>query len=781
MPPFQSAIKKLEFDRILHRISQLASSDPGRERAHQLFPKGSPDDVVAELQKVTDAKELLIQEGGVPLDGVKNITPQLKKTSIANAVLSAEELLNICSTLQASRLMKTYLGKKRPERTSLQDLQNSLLVDKVIEYNISQAIDEHARVRDSASKQLRTIRREIVDVSSQLRDRLAAILKRVSEMEFLQEEIVTTRDGRMVIPVKTEFKRNVPGFIHSTSASGATTFIEPAETLELNNRLRELHIEEQREIDRILRELTEQVREIGPPLQVALGALSDLDVIFARAKYSVELIGCAPVVVNDVRLQLVDARHPGLLMRHRRDEVVPLNVSLGGNVRSLVITGPNAGGKSVALKTIGLLALCVQAGIHISASDASEFCIFDDIFVDIGDDQSIEHDLSTYSSHLVNLRDIVQNASGKSLVLMDEIGAGTDPEEGGALAISILTELGQRGSITVSTTHLGMLKAFVHQAEGMMNGSMEFDQQHLRPTYRFVAGIPGSSYAIELAERMGLPSQTVHRAKSYLGAEKVNLEELLLDLARRSQKYDQQLSALAKERSQTTALLQEYQKKMDEVRKETKEIQREAMRKAEDIVARAQVTVEKVVKEIKEQRATSISIKQAKAAIQQTREQLQTEQEQMAPRSDAALQVGDFVLMPGSTEVGEISEIKGNHATVLWRHGILRVRVSTLQKTDKKKAETDRRSVFDLPLQAQSEIDLRGMTGDEAVQKVEHFIDDAYVSGLKKVSIIHGKGTGTLRKRIAELLQQYRYVRSFRLGEWNEGGSGVTVVELHDK
>ncbi len=404
-----------------------------------------------------------------------------------------------------------------------------------MEYNIVECIDEDGHIRDSASKDLKRIRQDLISTAETLRKRLSSILTRVSEKDFLQEEIITTRDGRMVVPVKAEHKNHVPGFIHSSSASGATVFIEPAETLDLNNALTELQLSEQREIARILGELTVQVRAIRSQLEPTIALLATLDLTFAKAKYSIEVIGNPPAISTAPRLRLFQARHPVMLQRHRREEVIPFDLELGGDIRTLVITGPNAGGKSVAMKSIGLLALCAQSGLHIPAAPESELCVFESVFVDIGDEQSIENDLSTYSSHLLRMRDILFGATDRSLVLIDEIGAGTDPAEGGALAASILHDLTWRGSTTVATTHHGMLKAFAHETKGVSNASMEFDQETLKPTYRFRFGVPGSSYALELAKRLELPVSVVEKARELVGDEKIKLESLLTELERQSQ------------------------------------------------------------------------------------------------------------------------------------------------------------------------------------------------------------------------------------------------------
>jgi DNA mismatch repair protein MutS2 len=779
MADFSTAIRKLEFDKVLDRLQQLVASGPARQLASHLVPMTDPLSIEQELQRVSEAKELLIIEGAVPLDGIKNILPALKRAVIEHHVLASKELLEIASTLRASRTLASFISKRQKNYPHLAEFLASLYSDKVIEYNILECIDEEGRILDSASKELLRIRREMISTADALRKRLASILKRVSEKEFLQEEIVTTRDGRMVVPVKTEYKKQVPGFIHTSSASGATVFIEPAETLDLNNALTELQLSEQREIAAILAQLTEQVREIQPHLEPMLSTLSVMDLLFAKAKYSIEILGNPPRVTSEQQVRLIQARHPVLLQRHRREEVVPLDIELGESVRTLVITGPNAGGKSVAMKCVGLLALCAQSGLHIPVAPESELGVFDSIYVDIGDEQSIEDDLSTYSSHLLRMRDIVTGARSRSLVLLDEIGAGTDPAEGGALAASILAELTQRGALTIATTHHGMLKAFAHETPNVSNASMEFDQETLKPTYRFRSGIPGSSYALELANRLDLPLSVVNRARSFVGDEKIKLENLLAELERQTQEYRTQIQDVSSERARLNSLVKIYEQKTKDLKDELKVIRKHAVDEAKDIVSGAQALIERSVKEIRESSAEKKAVQTARQNVQEFQKKIQ----ELAPKEQAPpleeLEIGDTVRVKDTQQEGELVEMKPPSATVVSGNARLRVRLDTLVKVKGRiNSENSASSSALYTPEGKTEIDLRGLLGDEAIPQVERFLDDALVSGLHRVDIIHGKGTGALRKRISEFLKTYPHVKSFRLGEWNEGGAGVTVVEL---
>ena len=780
-PQFTSALKKLEFDKVLDRVSKLALTDLGRARVLKILPSLNAVDIQQELRRVSAMKELLIAEGGIPVEGTSNIIPTLRKIAVENQVCSIQELLEIGSTLRASHAVHTFLAKRKVQYPDLAPFIDLLFVDKITEFNISQALDEQGFIKDTASKELRQIRRDLSAASDALRTRLEMILKKVSKQNFVQDEILTTRDGRMVIPVKVEHKTHVAGFIHSTSASGQTVYIEPAETLDLNNALRELQLSEQREIHKILTDLTKQVREIREPLETSLQTLVELDVLVAKGKYSIETIGNGLTLSDTPELRLVQARHPVLLQRHKREEVVPLDLVIGDTNTTLLVTGPNAGGKTVALKTVGLLAVCTMAGLHVPAALESTVFPFKNIFVDIGDDQSIESDLSTFSSHLINMKETVSEADRESLVLIDEIGAGTDPAEGAALAAALLTELHRKQAITIATTHDGFLKAFAHQSEGMENASMEFNQESLRPTYRFRTGVPGSSFAFELAERIGISRNVLELARTHVGVEKNKLETLILDLERQNQLLSTQLLEAKREREHLAHLTEEYEAKTSQLRKEIADVKRKAVSEARDLVRSVKATIEQSVKEIRESAARPDVVRTKRENMRQlTEELLHQEPAKIDEQSTSqVLQVGDRVRLTDGTQIGEITQIQKDYALVAWGNTTMRVGLQNLVRQESPQGLQYAIPRADLPtIEAKNEIDLRGLLGDEAIDQVQRFLDNAFVAGLHRVDIIHGKGTGALRKRVSEFLKTCPHVKSYRLGEWNEGGSGVTVVEI---
>ncbi|MCX6121415.1 MAG: endonuclease MutS2 [Ignavibacteriales bacterium] len=782
LPPyFVDAQRKLEYDKVVERISKLAFSESGRQQTLRLTPQIDRTIIEQELRKVSEAKELLIAETAIPLDGFKNIVAALKKTTVENQVLSLVELLEIAATIRVSRSLKVFLVKRASQYPAIGIYHQQLFADKIIEHHIDEALDERGFVKDSASRELRDIRRSMIGASDALRKRLESILRNVAQQEFLQDDIITTRDGRFVIPIKSEYKHSVPGFIHSSSSSGATVFIEPAESLELNNALRELQLREQREIHRILADLTKQVSEIREPLAVSYSALTELDVIFARGKYSIELCGNPPVISAVPCIKLFNARHPILLQHLKREKTVPLSIELGGETQTLIITGPNAGGKTVTMKTVGLLALCAQAGIHIPADSESELFPFQKIFVDIGDDQSIENDLSSFSSHLHSLHNILEEADALSLVLIDEIGTGTDPSEGGALAAVVLQDLTARQAITIATTHHGILKVFAHETLGMDNASMEFDQESLSPTYRFRSGIPGSSYAFELAERLGISHTLLNRARTQMGDEKTKLESLILELERQGQEYQHQLRQTAKEKEHLESMILSYEQKTTQLKRELGTIRKKAIEEAKEIVQQAQLKVERSVKEIRESGAQREIVRSSHQVLKKLGEDLEkfTLEEQTTPPNTELIEKGDIVRIRDGHEKGEVIEIHGKHAIVLCGDARLRITLTDLHKEQKQPKQYSSSSSTTPAPEAANEIDLRGLFGDEAIAQVQTFLDNAYAAGLHRVDIIHGKGTGALRKRISDFVKMYPHVKAFRLGEWNEGGTGVTVVELN--
>ena len=784
----EHALERLEFDKVRQRLMRYAASDIGRATLAGMMPSTSLAEIRAGLALVSELKRLLQEEGDFPLTGIYQVTSLIQRSAVEGAILFAKDLTQVGSTLRAARVLRTFVVKRRDRYPLIWDIADRLFTDKVLEFNIEQAIDESGAVRASASRELQSIRRIITERYEHLKRRLEGILKNVSELGFTQDDIITTREGRMVIPVKVEHKHRVPGFIHSASASGATVFIEPTETLELNNEIRSLQFQEQREIDRILKDLTLQVRDRGDSLLSNVSILARLDVLHARAKYSTEILGVEPVVTEEGPIKLIQARHPILLMTHGYNTTVPLDLDLGSTFNTLVISGPNAGGKSVALKCVGLLVLMAQSGLHIPASEQSRLRMFKKIFVDIGDDQSIENDLSTFSSHLANLKLIAGEADRSSLVLIDEIGTGTDPAEGGAIAASMLESLTRCGAFTVATTHHGALKVFAHETEGVENGAMEFDQETLTPTYRFKSGVPGSSYALEMAERMGFQDGLLKRSRDFLGHQQTKLENLIAELEASSQRYKRDLELLLAEKQRVDLLVNEYESKIAAQAKELREVKRKAIDEARQIVERANAVIERSIKEIKEKGADKTTTQDVRREVAQLKEEIRAKEEEVKQEPSAEkpemLTVGSAVKLAGENEVGEIKSIAPDGKTAVVVFGIVKMK---LRMSELQRAPLRTPSSAQAPVQLREKfaalahgLDLRGMTGEEAIPLVDKFIDDAALVGLHRIDIIHGKGTGALRRKVTEFLSHHPRVKTYRLAEWNEGGTGATVVELAD-
>jgi DNA mismatch repair protein MutS2 len=785
MIQFLQALEKLEFEKIRQRLFRYAYSEPGKELLHSLSVSTSLAEITVELNRVSELKKLLEEEAGFPLEGIHPVREAVQKASIEGTMLQPKELAQILSTLRAARTVRQFLSKRQERYPKLWMVAEQLYADKVLEYNLDQAVDETGAVRANASRELQSIRRAIGDKYEQLKTRLESILKNVSEQGFTQEEIITTREGRMVIPVKTEHKNRVHGFIHSASASGATVFIEPSETLDLNNEIRSLQFQEQREIERILRALTEQVGNLRAPLLLNIKLLAELDALHAKAKYSIEILGVEPELHESGAMKLAHARHPILMQTHGRDATVALDIEIGNDFNTLIISGPNAGGKSVAMKTVGVLSLMAQCGLHIPASEQSVLRIFNNIFVDIGDEQSIENDLSTFSSHLKNLKAIDEQANAGSLVLIDEIGSGTDPAEGGAIAAALLESLTKRGAYTIATTHHSALKVFAYDTDRVENGAMEFDQTTLTPTYRFKTGIPGSSYALEMAQRLGFNELVLGRSREFMGVQQAKLEHLITDLESLAQKYRTELETVQSEKYRLDELVNKYESKIASQAVELKELKRKAVDEAKEIIENANAVIERSIREIKERSADKEAVKQIREEVRKVQHELEVKQAELPIEpmefETSALEVGSLVQLAGGTETGEIASISADAKSAVVMFGSLKMKVAVkdLQKAKRRTSDSRRSAVVEeKPSEILRDIDLRGMTSDEAIPLVDKFIDTAMLSGLHRVDIIHGKGTGALRKKITDFLSKHPRVKSYRLGEWNEGGAGATVVEI---
>jgi DNA mismatch repair protein MutS2 len=785
----QHTLQVLEFHKIRQLVSQKTLSPLGRENALTILPMTDGERIALVLQEVSEALGLFQTGGELPLERFRDIRPGLARCLGEGSILEPEELLELSRILVLCREMVAFVKERSGDFPRLEASIGKIGLLEKLRRMIDRRIDLKGQVRDDASKTLRRLRQEQVTLRDRILSTLRSLLSSQSKARSRSEEVITLRDGRYVIPVPSRRRSRVPGVVHDRSASGTTLFIEPAAVIEQGNTLRELEVDEKREIVRILRELTAAVAEEAATIRTNLDVLGHLDLVQAKARLAMELSADVPRISADGVLRLKTARHPLLiLLAGEKDEVVPLDLMLGDEVRTVLITGPNTGGKTVALKTLGLLCLMFQAGLPVPAHPDSELPVYVNIYADIGDEQSLEQSLSTFSSHLRQIVKILQGAGPGTLVLLDEIGAGTDPEEGAALAMSILDDLTGRQVHTVATTHFGSLKVYAHDRSGMENASLEFDRTTLRPTYRFHMGLPGSSFALEIADRLGMPDPVVQRASRLIGPEGRKTSEIVEDLQRRVIWYQDKKAELEAEESRLKKMAEEYERKLGDVRQEERRIRERAVRDSQLVLAEANALVEKEVARIREGQASKESIKEAHRRLDERSARLKERRRELTDRPAAPaveLSRGDPVWIKSLQAEGEVVADIGRGDRYKVQVGNL---VMELDGADlDPRSEPSRRKKrpaggVDLggteSEEGGGEVDLLGLTCEEVVARLEKFMDRALLSGLSTLWIIHGKGTGALRQRVGEFLKGFPGVKGYRLGAWNEGGDGVTVVEL---
>lgn len=777
----QSVIDKLEFPKVLDLISRYAITESGRNKVLNLLPVNNPDYIKNEGELVNEAKELLNTVGYPPIEYLSEIFTVISETRIDGAVISGIKLLEILKLAKTSRLLRQFIFQESKENSLLKQKASGLFADKLFENRIEKIITEQGEIKENASTELARLRKEINNKKSELVKSINRIIKSLKEEDIVREDYLTLRDGRMVIPVKVEHKRHLRGFIHSESSTGQTVYIEPEETLDLNNDIISTSFAEKREIERILKELTKVIGQSAGQLKVSLEALAEIDSIFARAKYSLEIIGEFPGIENSKPLYLSEARHPLLLKKLGRQNTVPLSFELN-DINVVVITGPNAGGKTVVLKTIGLLNLMLQAGIHVPVNSESNFHIFDNILIDIGDQQSIEDDLSTFSSHLKNLTHIINSSDSKTLILLDEIGTGTEPAEGSALAASILDELQKKGSLVFATTHHGSLKVFAFNQKRMQNAAMEFDHSNLFPTYRFHLGIPGSSYAFEIAKRSGISESILDNAKKNIDDDKYSLERFLSELEEKSNKLNKKLNELEIENTRLKGLSALYKKSYEKIENEKKEILKKVKVESDLYLDNVNKQIEKVIKEIREKEASKEVIREAKKIIQDVKEENKNAFNFLNDKTNDNRQykVGDTVAIKNSSTVGKIVEINKEkaQATILVGSIKMKVKLSELiEAAESKSVQKEKFNNFPIT-EIDYRLDIRGERPEEAEYKVIRFIDEAYQASLDRVEILHGKGTGALKKTVWDILKHHDKIKNYYFAAIEFGGDGITIVEL---
>lgn len=778
--------EKLEFDKIISKIKSYCFSDSGKELCDNIPFYTDITDLNFELNKVQEMKDLILIEGGIDLAGLKDIRKILSSLNIEGYFVPSDKLLWLLDFIRIVKDVKSKINAAYKQSCQkyklLYELSSNLFYDKSIEYHIESTVDENGLVKDSASVDLKKIRNEIYRKSEYLRKTLNRILTEVSDQDFVRDDIISIRDGRLVIPVKVENKRKVPGIIHSTSASGVTAFIEPSETIEMNNELTELQYEEKREIERILRELTKKLADNCSELLSNVKIISELDFLYAKAKYAIEINASKPDF-DEKKINLINAYHPLLLEQLKIDNVVPLNFYIDENINTVVITGPNAGGKTVALKTIGLLQLMLQKAIFVPCNPDSRFRIFNKIYVSIGDEQSIEQNLSSFSSHLMHIKEILDEANEGTLVLIDEICSGTDPKSGSALAESILENLTERNAVTIVTTHIGELKVLAQKNQKIKNSSLEFDVGTISPNYHFVMGVPGHSFTFEIAKKYQIPEEIIDKAKNLVGSQQIKLDEIILDLEKEKQLYSKLRKKYDIENTKVEGMIKLYEDKISELKKREKEEIRKAEQKANEIISRANKLIENTIREIRE--SEKLDAKKVKSQFSNEAKKILNEipLEQMKDSEiKPVFNINDEVLIKDTFSRGIITEIDKDYAKVDVNGIILRVKLSDLELTknvSKPETITSKNTTdFSFLSNVNRELDIRGLYPYEIESKIEEFLNDAIIHNIPEVRIIHGKGTGKLRAKVHEILKKSKVVKSFRFGNWNEGDSGITIVEL---
>ncbi len=782
----------LEFDKIRHHISERCASPIARADIAQLTPISDPIQIEHRLRPILECNSLIAFDSPISIHQIPDIRRILISSAPEGATLSVADLLQVNEILINSRLLHTYLDSRRTKYPALWQIISPLTPFPQIEKTLELALDPVTQtLKDSASPELRKIRRTIENTRSRIREQVERILAQLPD-NVIQDRLVTVRADRFVIPIRENQKRKLEGLVHDQSSSGATLFVEPMATVSLNNDLRQAEMAEQREIKRILTQLTAQIGPISNTLRDNLEILCHFDAIYAKASFSRDLNATEPIFNTEGRIHLRNARHPLLIYRLRTEgsteEIVPLSLTLGTDHQTLILTGPNAGGKTVSLKTVGLLSLMAQAGLPIPADEKSELPIFSGIFADIGDAQSIENDLSTFSSHMRNLIDIEKIADGNALILLDEIGASTDPDEGSALAIALLNSLNNRGCRTIATTHHGALKAIAHSTPGMINGSMAFDAETLRPTFHLRTGIPGSSYAFEIAERLGLNPALISHARDLVGSDVRHVESLILDLDEAYGLHLEALEKAQKSQAELDALKADFEARLKDIEQRERNLTQNAKAEAKRIIDDAKALVERTVREIRESQANRDTIKEAHKTIEKEQKKLakppsQPKTSPTSPPPDTDLQPGDLVFSRTFEREGTlITPPNAGRVMVQMDNLKMELSVSDLELRQRPTHIEEKRKFPnrispknpDVPL----ELDLHGHTFEQAVDKLDQYLSDAILSHLSQVRINHGKGTGVLRRKIGSHLKQHPSVKNIYSATPEQGDWGVTIVDF---
>jgi DNA mismatch repair protein MutS2 len=780
----------LGFSEIRNLISEKCLSEAARQLVQRIQPQVKVDQIDKFLHQTQEFKNMIIHDTPLPVDHIYAIKPLAERIRVEGAFLAEEEFYRLLFSLRTVYAILRYFNDREGQYPYLELLFEHLPIEKSLVRAVEQVIDDRGKIRDNASRLLLDINQQISKSEQEARKRLDAVFKSAQTNGWTADGGITIREGRLCIPVLAENKRKVKGLIHDESATGQTAFIEPEEVFHLNNKVRDLEFERRREIIRILVALTDEIRPYVPLLISYHGLLTKLDFVRAKALFAIDIDAVMPVLSKDPELNLINARHPLLYLNTQKDPthtVVPLNIKIDEQDRIVLVSGPNAGGKSVCMKTVGLLQLMLQSGLLIPADERSSMGIFKQFFADIGDDQSIESDLSTYSAHLSKMKHFTSFANGRTLVLIDEFGTGTDPQFGGPIAEAILEQLNSKKVRGVVTTHYSNLKLFASNTEGLQNASMLFDNQQMKPLYILQMGKPGSSYAFEIAQKIGLSKEILASAKTKIGEQQNRVDSLLVDLERDKKDIYHTKVAVNKKEKELETLRQSYESLKAEMDANKKEILRKAKEEAREVLRNAIKLIENTISEIKTSNADKEKTKALRATLKQSldkhAEPLKKKAKPTTVSENIALEVGDWVRIDDTGSEGEILEITKNNSLIIALGSLRTVvksnRVSKLKSKEKSKA-VKRRSVLSSESIADfhPEVDVRGMRTEDALSKIELVLDRAVMIGYPSLKIIHGKGDGILRKFIRDYLRKYNHVSRFEDEHADRGGDGITYAYI---
>ncbi len=789
----QKVLRTLEYNKIVERLAEYAFGADTKERCLSLLPSTSLSEITNAQQQTKDAMNRSLKKGRLDCSGIKPLSSAIRRVEIGGT-MNIEELLGLCKLLETARRVKAYGRKEREDipSDSLSELFDGLeplspLCDEICRCIIS--VDE---ISDDASSNLKSIRRSIRSTGDRIHAQLNQMLNNRNVRNCLQDFVITMRNGRYCLPVKAEAKSQITGMVHDQSSSGSTLFIEPMAVVNLNNELKELSIKEQDEIAVILATLSAKAGEYIPAIETDYQILTELDFIFAKAAYALEYNGITPHFNTERKIRILKGRHPLLDAK----KVVPIDISLGSDFDQLVITGPNTGGKTVSLKTVGLLTLMGQAGLPIPSGDRSELAVFDDIFADIGDEQSIEQNLSTFSSHMTNIIHILKEANEHSLVLFDELCAGTDPTEGAALAVSILSYFHSRGIRTMATTHYSEIKIYALTTSGIENACCEFDVETLSPTYRLLIGIPGKSNAFAISKKLGLSDTLIEDARTHISSNEQNFEDLLSDLEASRITIEKEQAEINRYKSEIAALKQQLKNKQEKLDESRDAILRKAKEEANQILQEAKDTADEAIRNFNKYGTTRPSIQEMEKQRTNIREKMAANEKKSSKGKDTAiynpkvpkkLRIGDSVKVLSMNLTGTVHSLPNAKGDLFVQMGILRSQVNIKDLVliedaapgSKKYAKTGAGKLkISKSASVSTEINLIGKTVDEAIALLDKYLDDAYLAHLPSVRIVHGKGTGALRSAVQSHLKRQSYIKSFHLGEFGEGDAGVTIAEF---